>query len=149
MVDPFGLVGSTIDMKYRVDAPVGEGGFAIVYKGWHLTFRSHIAIKVLKIPGHFSAQARQVFLDKFYDEGRTLFGLSEHPSIVRVFDCGVTTAGHGQQLPYLILEWLNGCPLDEFFAKTRERRRFTRSSSGSLPGDRRSRRLPFRQHGTV
>jgi hypothetical protein len=36
--DIFGLVGTTVDGKYRCDALVGEGGFGVVYRGWHLGF---------------------------------------------------------------------------------------------------------------
>ncbi len=132
--DPFSLVGSTIDRKYRVDEPVGQGGFGIVYKGWHVQFRRHIAIKFLKVPPHFAEAAKKVFLDKFDGEGRTLFSLSEHPSIVRVFDCGVTTSARGHQLPYLILEWLNGRSLDKFVEETiaRERRPCTELEIATL-----------------
>ncbi len=115
--DPFSLIGSTIDGKYRVDAAIGEGGFGIVYRGWHEKFRHPIAIKCLKVPAHFAAPAKQVFLDRFNEEGRTLFRLSEHPNIVRVFDCGVTASLHGHELPYLILEWLDGQSLDAFTAE--------------------------------
>ncbi len=125
--DPFSLIGATIDGKYRVDAPIGEGGFGIVYKGWHQKFRRSIAIKCLKIPAHFAAPAKRVFLDRFNEEGRTLFRLSEHPHIVRVFDCGITTTVQGHEVPYLILEWLEGQSLDTVIAEKmlREGRPYT------------------------
>jgi hypothetical protein len=34
-VDVFGLVGTAIDGKFRVDAYVAEGGFGVVYRGVH------------------------------------------------------------------------------------------------------------------
>jgi serine/threonine protein kinase len=110
--DVFGLVGQTIDGRYRVDAPIGEGGFGVVYRGHHLSFDHAIAIKCLKIPGHFTDEGRETFLKKFQEEGKMLSKLSHHPAIVRVFDLGVVTA-KGGQTPYLVLEWLTGRPLSE------------------------------------
>ena len=47
--DPFGLVGTTLDGQHRVDQVVGEGGFGVVYRGWHLSLEQPIAIKALKV----------------------------------------------------------------------------------------------------
>jgi len=33
-VDPFGVVGTAIAGKYRVDRVIGEGGFGVVYAGF-------------------------------------------------------------------------------------------------------------------
>lgn len=43
--DPFELVSTTIDSKYRVDQVVGEGGFGVVYQGFHKVFEHPVAIK--------------------------------------------------------------------------------------------------------
>lgn len=125
--DVFGLVGQVIDNRFRVDAFVGEGGFGTVYRGHHLSFEHPIAIKCLKVPAHFSPQGQRTFFAKFLDEGRVLSKLS-HPAIVRVFDLGVTQA-RGRQVPYLILEWLEGVPLSDFIV--------SRRSSGAPPLDER------------
>jgi hypothetical protein len=45
--DPFRLVGTTIAGKYRIDRMVGEGGFGVVYQGFHLNFEQPIALKCL------------------------------------------------------------------------------------------------------
>lgn len=119
--DPFGLVGVVLDGRYRVDAVVGEGGFGVVYRAHHLAFDHGVAVKCLKLPSHFEASARAVFLDKFREEGRILSRLSEHPSVVRVLDFGVREAG-GLVVPFLVLEWLEG----ETLADMLERR-------GALP----------------
>ena len=84
--DPFQLTDTTIDGKYRIDAVVGEGGFGVVYRGHHNAFDQAIAVKCLKVPGHFTTEARAVFLDRFRDEGRHLAALSQHPSSTRVYD---------------------------------------------------------------
>jgi formylglycine-generating enzyme required for sulfatase activity/serine/threonine protein kinase len=108
--DIFGLVGTTIDNKYRISALVGEGGFGVVYRAWHLSFECDIAVKCLKVPPHFTQHARQLFFENFRKEGRLLNALSaRHPSIVRVYDFGVT---QGAGVPYLVLEWLEGSDLE-------------------------------------
>ncbi len=48
--------------------------------------------------------------------------LSEHPSIVRVFDLNVTTTVRGAQVPYLVLEWLEGDELERIIAARRKNR---------------------------
>lgn len=129
-MDVFGLVGSVIDQRYRVDSIVGEGGFGVVYRGHHLSFDHPIAIKCLKVPMHFNAEGQEIFLQKFREEGKILSRLSHHPAIVRVFDLGVTTARNGQQVPYLVLEWLQGTPLSRFL----EERRGMAAQTGLPPG---------------
>jgi serine/threonine protein kinase len=109
--DAFGVVGQVIDGRYRVDGVVGEGGFGIVYKGWHLSFKRPVAVKILKAPAHFTSQARARFVEKFREEGELLSSLSDAPNVVRVYDFGVTPTSGGQA-PYLVLEWLEGHGLD-------------------------------------
>lgn len=116
--DVFELVGSTIDDRYRVDEPVGEGTFGVVYRGWHLNFDHAVAIKCLKVPPHFTAEARRLFLESFRGEGKLLSALSsKNLGVVRVYDFGVTRALHGTPVPYLILEWLTGRNLEALLAE--------------------------------
>ncbi len=110
--DGFGLVGSTLDTKYRVDEVVGEGGFGIVYRGFHLVFEHPVAIKCLLIPASFDTAAQRLFLDRFKEEGKLLSRLSQHPNITRVFDFGETWTDKGTAVPYLVLEWLTGSDLE-------------------------------------
>jgi len=114
--DPFGLVGQTIEGRYRVDELVGEGGFGVVYRGQHLALKQPVAIKCLKVPGHFTTDARNLFFDKFRGEGEHLAKLSEHRSVVRVYDLGTVATQAGPAVPYLVLEWLEGVDLEEHLA---------------------------------
>jgi len=115
--DHFGLVGQVLQRKYRVDACIGEGGFAVVYRGEHLTFQSSIAIKCLKIPPHFTPAAQTLFLDRFREEGKHLFKLAAHSAVVKVHDLDVTERG----VPYMVLEWLEGRELADELADRRRR----------------------------
>ncbi|HEY4120804.1 MAG TPA: serine/threonine-protein kinase, partial [Byssovorax sp.] len=128
--DPFGLVGHVLAQKYRVDAVVGEGGFGVVYRGFHLSFRHDVAVKCLRIPVEFAPDAQAEFVARFRDEGQHLSRLaSAHMSIVRVFDFDIATSPSGVAMPYLVLEWLNGSSLDVVVAE--------RGAAGEPPFDER------------
>ncbi len=121
--DPFGFIGTVIDNRHRIDELVGEGGFGMVYRGFHLNFEQPIAVKCLKVPPHFTTEARELFLKRFREEGSLLAKLSEHPSIVRVYDFGIATNPNGIEVPYLALEWLEGQDLGQLL-EDREKKGF-------------------------
>jgi TPR repeat protein len=70
------------------------------------------------MPGHFTAAAREILIDRFKEEGRVLSKLSEHPNIVRALDFGVAE-GKADPIPYLVLEWLEGETLEAMIARRR------------------------------
>ncbi len=121
MQDPFQLIGSSIEGRYRVDRVIGEGGFGVVYRGFHLRFEHPVAIKCLKIPGHFNEEAKEVFFQRFREEGRILLKLADAPGVPRVYDYGVITWGV-HQIPYLVIEWLDGKTLEDMLATRRNSR---------------------------
>jgi formylglycine-generating enzyme required for sulfatase activity len=111
--DPFQLTGTTIDGRYRIDAVIGEGGFGVVYRAFHLGFQAPIAVKVLKVPAELKPEDRARFLETFDAEGNLLFQLAKrHPAFVQVTEKGVIHGAAGPLAPYLVLEWLDGEPLE-------------------------------------
>jgi eukaryotic-like serine/threonine-protein kinase len=107
--DPFGLVGSTLDGQYRVDAPVGEGGFGVVYRGWHVSLDQPIAIKALKILDADDPRFQAELLGRFREEAKLLYTLSQASlNIVRSIDFGAVTTRSNLWAPYMVLEWLEG-----------------------------------------
>ncbi len=118
--DPFDLIGTTIEGKYRVASVIGDGGFGVVYRGVHTGFGELIAIKCLKIPTNLDEKHRQDLLEGLRDEGRLLHKLSKAtPGIVQALDVGAMTTPAGLWVPYLVLEWLEGETLAEL-QKNRE-----------------------------
>ena len=115
--DVFDFVGKSLHDKYRLDEVVGEGGFGVVYRGYHLSFEQPIAIKCLKVPTHFTPDAREVFLDRFRQEGKHLAALGQHGSVTRVYDFAVAQGPADEAVPYLVLEWLDGRDLDAVLAE--------------------------------
>lgn len=109
--DVFELLGTTINGKVRVDEFVGEGGFAVVYRGFHLAFEQPVAVKCLKLPMALDEAMSATFSQKLQEEGKMLFLLSQHASIVRVLDIGEVETKRAR-VPYLELEWLDGINLE-------------------------------------
>ncbi|HEY4103232.1 MAG TPA: serine/threonine-protein kinase, partial [Polyangiaceae bacterium] len=116
--DVFGLQGLVLDGAFRVEDVIGEGGFALVYRGHHIHFDIPIAIKCLKVPSHFTSEARSLFFERFRTEARMLARLAEHPNIVRAYHFGVASSARGD-VPYLVLEWLSGEDLEQFSERRR------------------------------
>ena len=96
---------------YRLERPLGEGGMGVVWLARRCDgrFEGSVAIKLL----HLSAINR-IGLARFQREGSALARLT-HPAIARLLDAGVS--GLGQ--PYLVLELIDGQPIDTF-AKARQ-----------------------------
>jgi serine/threonine protein kinase len=111
--DPFGWVGGTVDGKYRVDKVVGHGGFGIVYQAHHLGFEEKVALKCLRLPKELQGGDRDRFRDSLVAEGRLLLQLSRATTgVVQALDVGAVVSPSKIWTPYLVLEWLEGTPLD-------------------------------------
>ncbi len=120
--DSLGLLGSTIAEKYAVESVVGEGGFAIVYRATHLLWKRPVAVKVFKALGDVAAEQRAALLEEFIREGALLAELSERSAaIVQARDVGMLTTPRGEQVPYMVLEWLEGRSLESVIADERAR----------------------------
>src|SRR5271170_1588538 len=87
--DSLSLVGRTIAGKYLVEAMVGEGGFATVYRATHLIWKRPVALKVFKALRDLSDDDRKNLLDAFIQEGALLSELSARSAaIVQARDIG-------------------------------------------------------------
>ena len=119
--DPLALVGTTVAEKYRVDAAVGEGGFAIVYKATHLVWQRPVALKVFRALGEVRPEQREAIMQTFIAEGRLLADLSERSAVfVQSRDVATLMTPDGQWMPYLVLEWLEGETLEDHLYKRTE-----------------------------
>ena len=98
--DTLQLVGRTIADKYAVEAVVGEGGFATVYRAMHVIWKRPVALKVFKALGDFSEKDRQRLLDEFIQEGALLADLSARTAaIVQARDIGMLETPRGRAHP--------------------------------------------------
>ncbi|HRI68882.1 MAG TPA: serine/threonine-protein kinase [Polyangium sp.] len=95
-------IGSTLAGRYRILAPLGEGGMGMVYRGVHEALRKPVAIKFLqqKIHGNREMAAR------FEREAVTAANL-RHPNIAEAIDFGTLPDG----TLYLVMELVDGVAL--------------------------------------
>lgn len=119
--DPLGIAGQTIIEKYRIEKLVGEGGFALVYRAIHTIWNKPVAIKFFNGLSNAPLDQREQFRDAFIQEGALLTELSSQTAaIVQARDVGTYTSPDGQWMPFMVLEWLEGKPLDELLDRERQ-----------------------------
>jgi serine/threonine protein kinase len=92
--------------SYRIVSEIGRGGMSHVYKAVRDDDQYHkqVAIKLLR-PGLHT----QSLLQRFRAERQMLAELS-HPNIAQLLDGGVTET----QAPYLVMEYIEGRPIDSY-----------------------------------
>ncbi|MCC6314098.1 MAG: serine/threonine protein kinase [Thermomicrobiales bacterium] len=95
--------GATVNGRYRVDHPIGEGGMAVVYVGHDLLLGRDIAIKALR-PQYAADPAFRV---RFRREAQSAAGFS-HPNIIDIYDVG-EEAG----IPYFVMAYVPGHTLKQ------------------------------------
>ena len=114
--DDHPLLGHVLDAKYALTSVVGAGGFGAVYGGLQLPLNRPVAVKVLL----GTSFTKKVVRDRFEREALSLARLrSEHT--VRLLDFGVCrdTTPATRNLPYLVMELIDGKPLNQFHAESR------------------------------
>lgn len=111
--DPLGLLGTTVADKYAIEAVAGEGGFSTVYRAQHLIWKQPVAIKFFKVLEDANPNMREKLLEDFVQEGKLMSELSsKSAAIVQARDIGKLGLPNGGWIPYMVLEWLDGTPLD-------------------------------------
>jgi serine/threonine protein kinase len=95
------LVGKTLLTRYRVDAFLGRGGMAEVYRARDTKRSVYVALKVL----NEDLAEDYVFLRRFAREAHTL-ELLQHPHIVRFFGFE-----ESHSIAFLVMEYIDGVTL--------------------------------------
>ncbi len=88
-------LGLTLDSKYRIDARIGAGGMATVYRATRLLIGDAVAVKILHPDQVRDPQATE----RFRREAQAAARL-KHPNAVAIYDFGVSETG----LVYLVME---------------------------------------------
>jgi serine/threonine-protein kinase len=116
--DPFELEGDLLDGGFRVDKVVGEGDLSVVYRGLHEGMNAPVAIKCLNLPQTLEPQLVEPISESFREGARLHYRLaSGHLHIARTIAVGTTLAPRtGQDIPYVVREWLEGRTLAEDLA---------------------------------
>ena len=106
-LEPDPRIGQVVGGRFRIVAPLGEGGLAIVYRAEHVELARPVAVKVLHGSFEEHAEARA----RFAREAQALAALS-HPHVVSLIDFGFE-----HDSPYLVMELLEGESLDVTLAR--------------------------------
>jgi len=91
--------------RYRLDEQVGQGGMAVVWRGFDTQLRRIVAVKVL----HPHLHAREDIRRRFDREAQAVARL-HHPHILDVYDF----SGLSAEPSYLVTEFISGRTLREF-----------------------------------
>jgi serine/threonine protein kinase len=95
------LTGQVLSQRYQVEASIGRGGMAEVYKVWDRRRASYLAVKVLRE----DLAEDKIFLRRFRREAQTLSRL-QHPNIVRFY--GLDQDG---LLAFMLMDFIEGTSL--------------------------------------
>jgi serine/threonine-protein kinase len=106
-------VGVTLSDRYRLQRHIATGGMGQVWEGLDTRLGRQVAVKVLK--AEFSSDPE--FIERFRAEARTVAMLN-HPGIAGVYDYGETDLDGEGRTAYLVMELVNGEPLNTVLKRT-------------------------------
>lgn len=106
MTDDWPAQGTVLAGRYRLLALIGVGGMSTVWRARDDILNRDVAVKVLAGPYAMDVRFRAVI----GREARAVARLS-HPHIVAVHDYGEAPRPDGAVLPYIVMELLDGEPL--------------------------------------
>src|SRR5438105_1590306 len=94
------MIGREIGGRYRLTAPLGEGGMSTLWRAVDQQLDREVAVKILR--PQYSADPG--FAARFRQEARAVASLS-HPNIVSVYDYGTDSEGATQ---YIVMQLVEG-----------------------------------------
>ncbi|WP_238423423.1 protein kinase [Gordonia sp. 'Campus'] len=97
------MLGTVLEGRYRIDAPIARGGMSAVYLAVDLRLGRDVAVKVMDT--RYSGDPQ--FLRRFEFEARAVAGL-KHPGLVAVYDQGIDNG-----IAFLVMELVDGGSLRE------------------------------------
>src|ERR1700749_3986229 len=106
-------VGVTLSGRYRLQRLIATGGMGQVWEAVDSRLGRRVAVKVLK--AEFSQDSE--FIERFRVEARTTAMLN-HPGIASVHDYGETQMEGEGRTAYLVMELVNGEPLNSVLKRT-------------------------------
>jgi serine/threonine-protein kinase len=106
-------VGVTLSGRYRLQRLIATGGMGQVWEATDGRLGRRVAVKVLK--QEFSSDPE--FVERFRAEARTVAMLN-HPGIAAVHDYGETDMDGEGRTAYLVMELVNGEPLNSVLKRT-------------------------------
>ncbi len=93
------LQPGSIISHYRIDEKIGDGGFAVVFRGYDRTLERPVALKILKPTGKHVPSIQQ--------EARSAAALN-HPNV-----CTIYNIDDSEGTPMIVMEYLKGLTLKQ------------------------------------
>ncbi|MBI5513624.1 MAG: SUMF1/EgtB/PvdO family nonheme iron enzyme [Deltaproteobacteria bacterium] len=107
-------VGAVLDGRYTLTERLGEGTYGEIWVGDDQRFPGRrVAIKLLK-----SALDRDDDATRRFEKEAQALGMLQHPNVVAVID-----RGRAYSRPYIVMEYVDGTPLDEWLQVHRDQKR--------------------------
>jgi len=103
------LIGMQLD-EYRIEALLGSGGMASIYRGLDVRLKRRVAIKVISAPLRTDPE----YAERFQREAQAIARL-EHPHIVRLY-----RYGEAKGLLYMAMQYVDGSDLASVLASYRK-----------------------------
>ena len=100
-------IGQVFDNRYRIDALIGVGGMAVVYKAVDLLMRRIVAVKILRD----DIATDDASVKRFINESKAVAMLS-HPNIVNIYDVSVR-----DNVKYIVMEYIEGITLKNYIMR--------------------------------
>ena len=101
------MIGRVLSGRYEIQAVVGTGGMAVVYRAWDKLNRRTVAIKVLR-PEY---EQDEEFVRRFSREAEAAAKMS-HENIVNLLD-----VGKDNDMRYIVMEYVPGKTLKDLNTK--------------------------------
>src|SRR5437763_11343913 len=102
--EPPDLTGEVVaEGKYELLGEIGRGGMGVVYKARQPDLDRVVALKMI-LAGSMASEEQH---RRFHDEARIAARL-QHPHVIQVYE-----TGHVHGLPYVALQFVDGCSLAE------------------------------------
>jgi serine/threonine protein kinase len=103
-----GLIGKSLQDKYRIEEHLGSGGMCDVYRAIHIGMGKEVAVKVLKP----TLAVDDTIARRFEQEARAASRI-HHPHAINVTDYGIADGG----TPFIVMEFVKGVTLGELLRK--------------------------------
>lgn len=116
------LIGHRLD-NYRIDALLGEGGMGSVYRAYDVNLARPVAVKVM----HRQYANQPVFRQRFLQEAQAAARLSDHASIVNIYDFGLEDDNL-----FMVMEYVPGASLGIFIKRLQEQNQVVQLSETLL-----------------
>lgn len=101
------LSGAVVENRYKIGELIGSGGMGAVYEAFDPQLDRSVAVKVLNSNKIGTAGA-----ERMLEEARAVAKLS-HRNIVPVFDAGRSAIGDSADVPYIVMERIDGISLNQ------------------------------------